>query len=145
MSTTYDGINVVAAVQAWWTAQPAMQALTSDGNLWHRTAPEDTALPYATVFLVSEPTEVWTTRYPFKRSTIQINLHADTDLAALTIALAVREALKGAPLAINVPYGVSQVCHCLPDGDGLDIGEELGPGGEDCWVAFETFDIPWTP
>ena len=54
-----------------------------------------------------------------------------------------REALKGAPLAINVPYGVSQVCHCLPDGDGLDIGEELGPGGEDCWVAFETFDIPW--
>ena len=61
MSTTYDGINIVAAVQAWWTAQPAMQALTSDGNLWHRTAPEDTALPYATVFLVSEPTEVWTT------------------------------------------------------------------------------------
>lgn len=136
----WAGVDVISAVQAWWQGMPAMQALTADGKLWHRVAPEDTPLPYATVFLVSETPEIWTTSYPFERSSVQINCHAATDSAARGLGLAIRAAIRGAPLVV----GVQDVCHVLPDGCSIDIGEELGPGGRDCWVATEVFDIPWT-
>lgn len=143
----WAGPDVVSAVQAWWQGTPAVQALASDGRLWHRVAPEDTQLPYATVFLASESVASWTTGYPAVRATVQVNCHAATDIEARAMGLAVREALgpsraqpQGAPLVV----GIREVGHVLPDGDGVDIGEELGPGGEDCWLAFETFEIPWT-
>ena len=89
---------------------------------------------------MSEVPETWTTAFPFVRSSVQINLHADTDFDAVTAALAIRAAIKNAPLVI----GGQPSMHVLPDGDGIDIGEGLAPKGRDCWVAFETFDIPWT-
>jgi len=143
----YSGPTLLHAIQEWWRATPAVQALTLDGRLWHRVAPEDTPLPYATVFLASEPVEIQTTRYPWLRSTVQINCHAATDLEARQMGLAVRAALgpaPAAPMGAPLVVGLQDVCHVLPDGSGIDVGEELGPGGADCWIAFETFDIPWT-
>lgn len=117
-----------------------MQALTSDGKLWHRTAAEDTQLPYATVFLVSEVDETWTTSYAFDRASMQINVHAATDAAARAAAIAIRAAFHGVPLVIA---GVN-VAHVLPDTHGIEIGEGLGPNGRDCWVAIEVFDIAFS-
>ena len=51
-----------------------------------------------------------------------------------------RQAVRKVPLTING----SAVMHVLPDGDGIEIGEGLGPGGQDCWIAFQTLDIPYT-
>ena len=142
------GRHPLSAFRSLWTQLPDMQALTSDGNLWHKQAPEELDLPYATFFLVSEVPEIWTTAYPWLMATIQVNCHAMTDEAALDMALTIRSALgkspaqpSGAPLIING----AEVTHVLPAGSGIDIGEGLGPRGRDCWVAFETFEIPWTP
>lgn len=143
----FIGSDVIAAVQAWWAGTPAVSSLTPDGKLWHKVRPEGDSMPYATVFLVSEAPEMWTTGYAWSRTSVQINCHADTDIQARTMALAVRAALgktpaqpSGSPLVV----GEQDAVHVLPDGDGIDIGDGLGPGGRDCWVAFETFDIPWT-
>lgn len=137
---TYNGTDILSAVAAWWAGTPSVQALTSDGRLWHAVAPEPVPALYATVFLVSEPIEVQTTGYAEYRSTIQLNLHAPTDAQARAMGLAVRAALSGAPLSI----GGSPVMHVLPDAPGIAIGEGLGALGRDCWVATETFDVLWT-
>ncbi len=136
---TYDGTDVISAVQAWWDATPAVSALAADGKLWHGHKPESAAFPYATVFLASEVSQEWTTAYPRKVSVVQVNFHAATDAAARAGALAIRAALQNAPLTINgVPVG-----HVLPDGDGISEAEGLGPLGRDCWMAFETFEVAW--
>lgn len=141
------GGDVLAALWSLWQLSPALQALTSDGRLWHKVAPEDTQLPYATFFLISEAPEMWTTAAPWKVSTVQFNLHAATDAEAIAMGLAVRSALgrspaqpSGAPLVI----GGSDVVHCIQAGRSVDVGEGLSPEGRDCWVATETFEIPWT-
>lgn len=136
----FAGADVIAAIQAWWDGTPTVQALVADGRLWHAVAAEPVPPSYATIFLVSETTEVQTTGYREIRSTVQINLHADTDTAARTAAATVRSALLGAPLVI----AGQDVMHCLPDFSGIAIGEDLGAGGRDCWVATETFDVLWT-
>lgn len=134
------GTDVIGAVQAWWAGTPAVAALAADGKLWHGRKVESAAFPSATVCLASEVSETWTTAYPRKVSVVQINFHAATDAAARAGALAIRAALQGAPLVINeIPVG-----HVLPDGDGISEAEGLGPGGRDCWMAFETFEIAWT-
>lgn len=135
----WTGTDVISAVQAWWRGTPAVAALVADGRLWHAVAAEPVPESYATVFLVSEVSQAWTTAYPRKLSEVQINLHAPTDTQARAAALAVRAALYNAPLTIN---GV-RVGHVLPDSSGLTIGEELGAGGRDCWIATETFEVAW--
>jgi hypothetical protein len=139
----YAGADVLAAVQAWWQGTPAVQALTSDGALWHMIASEPVPEAYCTVFLVAEAVEVRTTRYREYRSTVQINCHAPTDAQARSMGLQIREALAGAPLAIGRPLP-RDAMHVLPDSPGIAIGEGLGAGGRDCWIATETFDVLWT-
>ena len=78
--------DVVSALQGWWLNQTSLQSLTSDGKLHHLQAPESTLLPYATYFKVSEVVEQWTTAYGQRRSTVQFNLHAQTDVQAQIIA-----------------------------------------------------------
>lgn len=136
----FQGTHILSAVLAWWDGTPAMSPLVSDGQLHHLSAPEGVQLPYATFFLVADPVESNTTGFQLKRSAVQINLHAATDLEAATIGLAVRDALTMAPLMV----GDQTTAHVLPDGDGLEVGEGLGPDGRDCWIATETFDILWT-
>lgn len=135
-----QGIHPVGAAVSYWSGRADLRQLVSDGTLWHKSAPEDVSLPYATCFVVSDSVESNTTGFQLKRTSLQINLHAATDLEAMTIALAVRSALTMAPIGING----QAACHVLPDGDGIDVGEGLGPAGRDCWVAVETFDILWT-
>lgn len=137
---SYAGTDILSAIQAWWQASPSMTALTSDRNLWAYEAPETTGLPYATVLLVSEPVDTWTTSYPVYRSTIQINLHANTAGAARTLAAQFRSGLENQPLVING----QAVMHILPDSSALQVGEGLGPKGLDCWVAIETFESLFT-
>jgi hypothetical protein len=139
-TSTFAGEDILSAVQAWWQATPAMTALTSDHLLWAYEAPETTLLPYATVILVSEPVETWTTSYAVYRSTIQVNLHANTTAAARTLAGQIRLGLANQPLVIT---GQS-VMLILPDSSALQIGEGLGPNGQDCWVAIETFAALFT-
>lgn len=136
------GTDILSAAQAWWQGTPAAQALSSTGQLWHLQAPEDgETLPYVTFFLVSETPETWTTSYPFMRSSLQFNAHAATDAQARSMGAALRKLFRGAPLVVNS----SDIDHCLPDGSAIQLGEGLAPGGRDCWVATETFDIAWTP
>lgn len=137
---SFAGTDVLAAVQAWWQGTPAVQALTSDGRLWHAVASEPVPEAYCTFFLVSEVPEIQTTAYREYRSTIQVNCHAPTDAQARAMGLAIREALIGAPLVI----GGQDVMHVLPDTPGIAVGEGLGAGGRDCWIATETFDVLWT-
>lgn len=137
---SYDGTDVLAAFVAWWNGTPAATALTTTGVIWHKEAPEGALLPYATFFLVSDTAETQTTGYAQKRAAIQVNLHHNTDAAARAMWIAFRQAVRKAPLTI----GGSAVMHCLPDGDGIDIGEGLGPQGQDCWLAFQVLDIPYT-
>lgn len=143
----YDGIDPISAVQAWWQATPAVSSLFGDPKLWHRERAEGESYPYATVFLVADAPEIWTTAYPFRRSSVQLNVHAATDEQALRLALAIRQALATPPfgtLAQSLSINGQAVAHVLPDGDGIDVGEGLGPDGRDCWIAFETFDLMWT-
>ena len=139
------GQDVVAAALAWWNATPAAAALTASGQLWLVEAPEGVAvsLPYATFSLVAEVPETYTTDLsrPWTRTHLQFNFHAATDLAAATAAEAFRSLFLGAALSVNG----SAVAHVLPDGHGLQVGSGLGPGGRDCWAAYEVFDIAWTP
>ena len=140
LPVTYNGIDILAAIESWWGAVGNQQVPTADGRLWHLSAPENTFLPYATFFLVSEVPETWTTSYAWKRGAVQINLHAATSQLARVAGKNLRAALKGAPLAIDG----SAVMHVLPSGTTIVIGEGLAPRGKDCWIAAETFDIPWT-
>ncbi len=132
--------EIISAIQAWFAATAPVNSLMSTPTLWHKQAPETVLLPYATVFLVSEPVETWTTGFPMLRSTVQVNLHANLPVTARSIGRAFRSNLKGAGLII----GGSSVMHVLPVGSAVDIGEGLGPNAQDCWVAMETFDILWT-
>jgi hypothetical protein len=138
--TFFDGFDLLAALQAWWQGQPGMQALTSDGRLWHVEAPEDIRLPYATFFLVSDVAEIWTTAYDWQRCSVQLNFHAPRVADARSMAKAFRVAVKGAPLTIDG----SPVAHVLPDGETLEIGEGLGNDGQDCWIAAQVLDVPFT-
>lgn len=142
--------SLLAAIQAWWLSSSSAQALAIDGKLWYKERPvtPNDQLPYITYFLVSEPVNVWTTGYPQYDATIQINVHDSTAEAAQTGADALVALLSksvgnpaGAPLVINL----SPVMHVLQNDYMLTKGEGLGPGGQDCWVAAVTFDIPWTP
>lgn len=137
---SFEGTDVLAAVEAWWNATAAVYSLTRDHKLWFLEAPENTLLPYATFFLVAQPVETWTTGFAFYRAGIQINLHCNTAARARSLAHQLRVAFKGAPLSVNN----QTVCHVLPDGNTIQVGTGLGPGGKDCWVATETFDIPFT-
>ncbi len=139
--------STLSALQTWWLATPAAQALVADGKLWHKEAPETTGLPYATYFRVAEPVEAWTTGFPLIRANLQINLHATTAAEAESLAESLRDLLTktgsqpaGAPLVI----GSSIAMHVLDEDVSLDEGEGLGPGGQDCWVGWFTLEVLYT-
>lgn len=137
----FSGDDILGAIAAWFRANAAMQLLTSDHRLWHKTSSESTRLPYATVFLARETQETYTTAYSLTRAGVQFNFHASTDAEARSMALAMRSAFKQAPLVV----GGSRVMHVLPDWAAMDKSDALGPDGKDVWIAFEVFDIAWTP
>jgi hypothetical protein len=138
---SYAGADVLAAVYAWWQAHADVQLATSDRRLWHSQAPPNVVLPYSTFFLVREVAETWTTAYPLMRAGVQVNCHASTDVEARAAAGAIRAALRNAPLVVDG----TRVMHVLPDGSGMEQGKEMGPDGEDVWIAWQSFDIAWTP
>ena len=131
--------TLAGAIQTWW--QATQPGLSADGRVWFKVAPQESALPYATFFQVSDVVGTWTTNYPFKQASVQFNFHAITAAAAEQLGESFRALFRGAPLIV----GSGLVCHVLPNGSGIDIGEGLGPNGQDCWIAFELFDIAWTP
>jgi hypothetical protein len=139
---TYDGVDILVAIETWWNAVASTQGLTADGKIWYLEAPENVAatLPYAVWFLVSDVPETWTTSYAFERVSVQFNFHAATPWAARQLGRQFRQLAKYAPLTVN---GVP-VAHVLPDGSTLTQGEDLGPGGRDCWIAGEVLDIALT-
>lgn len=137
--TEHGGDGVLEALQAWWAATPGVRATTSDGKLWHRTAPEGTPTPYATAFLVAEPADAQTTGYRLWRSAVQVNLHAATDAAARSMGRAVRGLLDRAPLAI----GGVRALHVLADSSAVEMADDPGPAGEDVWIDMETFEVLW--
>jgi hypothetical protein len=137
----FVGTDVLAAIYAWWQAHADIQLATSDRRLWHSEAPPNVVLPYSTFFLVREVAEAWTTAYPLMRAGVQVNCHASTDVEARAAAGAIRDALRMAPLVVDG----TKVMHVLPDGSGLEKGKEMGPEGEDVWIAWQSFDIAWTP
>jgi hypothetical protein len=136
----FPGEDVISSIVTWFNQTPAIAGLFSDQKLWHVSAPENTYLPYATIFLASELAETWTTDYAMRRDEVQINVHAETSQGAREIAVQIRHGLKKAPLLVNN----QPVMHVLPANSAVQIGEGLAPSGKDCWLAFETFDIPWT-
>src|SRR5579859_463502 len=137
----------LSALQSWWLTTSEAQALVADSRLWHKEAPETTALPYATYFRVAEPVETRTTGYATVRAQLQINLHASTATEAESLAESLRDLLtktpaqpSGAPLLI----GFNPAWHVLDDDISLDEGEGLGPDGQDCWVGYFTLEVLYT-
>lgn len=144
---SYDGADVLDALQKWWADQAELHALLApfefdDGPracLWDVEAPEGQGPPFAVVFLVSEDeSEPRTTGYACLTSTLQINVHAATDAEAKAIRKAIRKAVRGAPLSVD---GLP-VRHVLPAGQGLQIGEGFLRGGKDSWVATLEVEVP---
>ena len=131
--------SLLGAIQTWFGEQAPLGA--SDGKLWLKVAPQESPLPYLTYFMVSDVPETWTTDYPLKRSKVQVNAHAVTAAEAQALGESFRSIFRGAPLIV----GSGTVCHVLPNGSMIDVGEGLGPDGQDCWIASELFDIVWTP
>jgi hypothetical protein len=140
--TNYD---LITAVQQWWLGQSTLQALFSDSQLHHKSAPEDTLLPYATYFKVSDVAETLNTAGQVRRASVQFSVHAQTDAQAQSIGDAFSDALntikQGAPISINV-YGKNAMVS-LPGESGINIGEGLAPGAEDCWVFHFTINVPY--
>jgi len=132
----YDGGSVLEALSAWWADQTDLRALVSDGLVWHAEAPETTAEPYATYLLAAETErDGRTTDGAILDSLVQISIHAETDAQAVAIRKAVRKAVLNARLSVDG----EPVQHVLPGGQTTGLGEGLGLGGRDCWVA--TFDL----
>ena len=141
----YDGATALEALQAWWTDQAELKDLfvrpdqdqdPNAGRLWHLEAPETTAEPYATVLLAAETErDGRTTGYAILDALVQITIHAETDEQAVAIRRAVRRAVRSAPLAVDG----NPVLYVLPGGQTTGLGEGLGLGGRDCWVA--TLDV----
>lgn len=139
----YRGADVLEAVYAWWIATSEVHFLASDRRLWQFESPQGALLPFAAFFLVSEMPTTWTTGFPVWTSRVQINCCASTDYEARHMGLTVRNRLEadGGRLIIDG----SRVMHCLPAGSGLQVGKGFGTGGDDAWIAFEQFEIAWTP
>lgn len=130
-----DGIH--EAIQAFWRANPTLQALTSDGNLWEIEAPEGTLFPYAEFFHISEIGEIYTTREYFSRARFQFNFHAGT----IDRARVMERAFIAAFTQADLPLSPASVLHVLFESEGDDKGIGKGPDGQDSYVAFVEFDM----
>ena len=142
-ATQYD---VVTAVQQFFLTQAQLHAIVSDGKLHHKSAPEDTLLPYATYFKVSDTPDTWTTAGPVRRAAVQLNIHHSTDAEAQAIAETFASTMNSIVQQAAIPiviYGRNAM-HVLPGELSIDVGEGLAPGGLDCWIASVVFDIPYT-
>lgn len=137
---SFDGADVLEAIAAWWAANAQVQLIASDKNLWHGEAKIGTVLPYSTFFLVSEGPEAWTTAYAIMKATVQVNCHAATDQSAREAARTIRDSLRDAPLSI----AGERVMSVLPDRSGMELSKDVGPEGQDVWIAYQTFDVMWT-
>lgn len=124
----------------------SLLGLLSDGQIHHVTAPEETLLPYATFFEVSDVPVARTTVGLLRQATLQINVHASTDSQARSIAdqlaTAMDTILSGGLVPILI-YGRNAL-HSLAGEFGIEQGEGLGPDGQDCWICHFTLDIPYT-
>lgn len=136
---TFEGDDVQSAIQAWWQSRVDLQALTSDGKLWHVKASEDVGLPYVVFFAVAEPESDRTTAYAVMDAVVQFNAFAELDADAAALRNAIRDAVRDAPLSV----GGDRARHVLPAGQMLTIGEGAGPEGTDCWMASIEVEIPW--
>ena len=135
----YDGDDVLSSIQAWWRVNGS--SLTADSMLWHLEAPEDTRLPYCTIYIVAEEADLRTTSlHSAWRSRVQINCHAQTSAASRAMAQTIRSSLNGAPLTIN---GLA-VWHVTPTSlIPPQTGEGRGPDDSDCWISGVEFEIPY--
>jgi hypothetical protein len=158
--------DVITALQGWWQSNPVIPSavlkihpsvqatsgpgtlpeLLSDGRLHHLQAPQGVKLPYVTYFKVADPVETFTTAYGYRRALVQFNCHAATDARAQTIADTFCDTMRtlggnaGAPLTV---YG-QRALDVLPHSFTIEIGEGLGDGGNDCWIASFEVEISYT-
>jgi hypothetical protein len=138
----FDGVDVLSSIVAWLAGSLTPDHVIGSWPVWYDEAPEqeDAEIPYLTFELESEPVEVFTTGFAFWRSTVTVKLHAETAADARQAALNFRAAIEQQPLSIDG----QAVLHILGDNDSIELGQGLGAGGTDVWIASETFDIPWT-
>lgn len=134
------GATLQAAIEAYWATRPDLQALTSDGLLWHTEAEEGTDLPYVEFFKVSEPNDSLTTVFLVPRAKVQFNCYAATDVQAMAIRDALMTGFSRAPLSVNG----QAVLHCIPGDPIEDKAEGKGPRGHDCYAAMFTLDVLMT-
>jgi hypothetical protein len=127
--TTYKHVLEVVRVAFLASSLPAQ---LSDGELHEGTAPHGAALPYATVFEVSDTADGVTTRQTALRSVeLQFSIHAASakdakDLGQLFIDEFDRAALSDLD-QWSIPLCTATVGLLLP-------GRRKGPRGEDCHI-----------
>lgn len=137
MTTLFATEEIEEAIHAFWDNNPALQALTSDGNLWNLEAPEGTLLPYAEFFHVSDVGEIYTTAAYFSRIRMQFSFHAQI----IDQARAMNRAFVAAFTQADLPLKDCAVLHVLPESheDAKGIGK--GPMGQDSYVSIVDFDF----
>jgi hypothetical protein len=129
--------SVLEAVHAWFAEQTSLQALLSTPKLWEWEAPEGTLLPYATIFEVSDVSELTTGDPLLERVAVQISLHDRTGGRAKALGNAFKSALHKAPLTVMG----RPVAHCLYENGLLTKAEGKAPGGKDCHMQMLEFEI----
>jgi hypothetical protein len=140
------GNDLLTAFKVWWDAASAefsLASLLSDGQIHHLSAPENTLLPYATLFKVSDTPELKTTGGFQYLASLQVNVHAQTDAQAQSIAdqiAASMRTLNGYAGPTPIVYGAPALM-VFPEDFGIEFGEGLGPNGQDCWVCHFTVSI----
>jgi hypothetical protein len=135
----------LTALSNWWASRPDLQALFSNGKLWHSTAPENASVePYLTYFLVSETAVTPTTAFIYWESVVQFNIHHYLPGLARTLAQQLMDALSSLKGDAQLVIQGTPAVHVLPDDVGLVEGEGLGLNGRDCWICHFTVTIPFT-
>jgi hypothetical protein len=129
--------SVLEAVHAWFAEQTSLQALLSTPKLWEWEATEGTLLPYATIFEVSDVSELTTGDPLLERVAVQISLHDRTGGRAKALGNAFKAALHKAPLTVMG----RPVAHCLYSNALLTKAEGKAPGGKDCHMQMLEFEI----
>ena len=127
----------IEALASWWSTQPALQALCSDGRLWFMEIPESVALPRALVTLERSVPEQWTTGFSLEKSTVVMRAQAQTAAEAQSMMNAIQPALTMATLVSNGHIAI----YALPDASTYEIAPTQGPMGQDCWEASLYFEI----
>ena len=122
---------------SFFAAQVGLVAAVYGGAMYLVEAPQGTTLPYAEYFEVSDTWDQTTGPY-VGHTSIQVSCYASDPDAAKALGIQFASAFHKATLpSIN---GVP-VAHCLRTGGLLTKADGKGPGGKDCWVQTNDFDI----